>query len=338
MRKKLKVLVVDDSLVFRQFLVNTLNRDPGIEVVATAKDPYEARDAILEHKPDVMTLDIQMPNMSGIEFLKKLLPQYKIPVVMVSTLSDKVFDAMDAGAVEFVGKPVNGNPAEIERFVKSELAAKIKVAAVAKVGRKIAIARPGGHLGASSGGRVVAIGASTGGTEAIYDVIKGFDLDIPGVVVTQHMPAGFTAMYATRLENTCKVHVKEAETGDLVARGTVLIAPGDKHMRLVKVGDVFKVECRAGERVSGHCPSIDVLFESVASSAGSKAIGVLLTGMGADGARGLLSMRKAGAETIGQDKSTSVVYGMPKVAYDLGAVKYQLRLGDISNKIYSLLR
>lgn len=185
---------------------------------------------------------------------------------------------------------------------------------------------------------IVAIGASTGGTEAIFSVVKDFGTDIPGVVIVQHMPPGFTDMYAKRLDNQCRVQVKEAETGDRVLPGHVLIAPGgDRHMHLVKVNGVYQVECRPGPKVNGHCPSVDVLFESVAKVAGSKALGIILTGMGGDGAKGLLAMRKAGARTIGQDESTCVVYGMPKVAYDLGAVEYQEKLQDIAGRAYRIL-
>ena len=185
---------------------------------------------------------------------------------------------------------------------------------------------------------VVAIGASTGGTEAIFEVVRQFRKDIPGVVIVQHMPPGFTEMYANRLNNQCQVAVKEAATGDRLYQGRVLIAPGDKHMRLIKVNGVYQVECKPGEKVSGHCPSVDVLFSSVAKAAKKDAVGVILTGMGGDGAKGLLEMREAGAITIGQNEASCVVYGMPKVAYDIGAVQYQMELSSISNKIYSVLK
>lgn len=195
----------------------------------------------------------------------------------------------------------------------------------------------GASLNAVGVGQIIAIGASTGGTEAIFDVVKQFRRDIPGVVIVQHMPPGFTKMYADRLNNQCQVVVKEAQTGDKVLQGQILIAPGDRQMRLVKVGSEYQVECRGTERVSGHCPSVDVLFSSVAKAAGKNAIGVILTGMGGDGAKGLLEMRQAGARTIGQDEASCVVYGMPKVAYDSGAVQYQMSLSAIAGKVYSLL-
>lgn len=337
--RQIKVLVVDDSLLFRNLLVRSLESDPNIQVVAQVGDPYEARDAIIKYKPDVMTLDVEMPRMSGIDFLRKLMPQYPLPVVMISSLNGKVFDAMEAGAVDFVNKPANLNQEQLGIFLKQELVTKVKIASTAKVGgfKKVGVSDVGGKIGAAGDGRIVAIGASTGGTEAIFEVIKQFRRDIPGVVIVQHMPPGFTKMYADRLNNQCEVAVKEAQTGDQVVQGRVLIAPGDVQMKLVKVGSGYQVECRGTEKVSGHCPSVDVLFRSVAKTAGNKAIGVILTGMGADGAEGLLEMRKSGALTIGQNESSCVVYGMPKVAYDIGAVQHQLELTAIAGKVYSLL-
>ena len=339
--RQIKVLVVEDSMVFREILVQNLNKDAEIQVVAVAKDPFEARDAILKYRPDVMTLDVELPRMSGIEFLRKLMPQYPIPVVVISALSDKVFEALNAGAVDFVAKPVNASRQQIEDFIHNELNVKVKIAAAAQMGnvRKPRLMQTQQHAAPlKDNGLIVAIGASTGGTEAIFSVVKNFGPDIPGVVIVQHMPPGFTEMYAKRLDNQCRVRVKEACTGDRVMRGQVLIAPGgDRHRRLVKVNGVYQVECRPGPKVNGHCPSVDELFYSVANTAGSRALGIILTGMGGDGAKGLLAMRKAGAETIGQDESTCVVYGMPKVAYDIGAVKHQVRLDDIAKKAYSLL-
>ncbi len=336
----IRVLIVEDSLVFRELLIQNLSRDPAIQVVATAKDPFEARDAILRHKPDVMTLDVELPRMSGIEFLRKLMPQYPIPVVVISALSDKVFDALNAGAVDFVAKPAVSNRAQLEEFIRNELLVKIKIASTAKISNIKKTVLGQGHevLPGKGKDKIVAIGASTGGTEAIFSVIKDFGTDIPGVVVTQHMPQGFTGMYAKRLNDQCRIQVKEAQTGDRVMPGHMLLAPGgDAHMRLIKVNGVYQVECKKGPRVNGHCPSVDVLFESVARSAGADAVGIILTGMGGDGAKGLLAMRRAGARTIGQDESTCVVYGMPKVAYDLGAVQYQEKLPDIAGRTYALL-
>lgn len=338
--RQIKVLVVEDSLMFRELLVQSLSADPAITVVATAKDPFEARDAIIEHKPDVMTLDIELPRMNGIEFLRKLMPQYPLPVVVISALSEKVFDALGAGAVDFVAKPAGVNREQLEAFVKNELLVKIKVASIAKIGgrKRMPLEMPNQPLGPGSEDKIVAIGASTGGTEAIATVLKEFGPDIPGVLVVQHMPPGFTEMYAKRLDDQCRVRVKEAKSGDLVVPGQVLIAPGgDAHMHLVKKNGTYQVVNRTGPKVNGHCPSADVLFESVAAVAGDKAVGIILTGMGGDGAKGLLAMRQAGAKTIGQDESTCIVYGMPKVAYDIGAVEYQEKLADIAKRAYMLL-
>lgn len=338
----IKVLIVEDSIVFRELLVQNLGKDPAIQVVATAKDPFEARDLILKYHPDVMTLDVELPRMSGIDFLRKLIPQYPLPVVVISALSDKVFDAMNAGAVDFVAKPSVSSRVQLEDFIKNELLVKIKIASTAKISniKKTVLMQQQDqqHLATTRNNLIVAIGASTGGTEAIFSVVKDYGTDISGIVCVQHMPPKFTEMYAKRLNDQCRIQVKEAETGDRVLPGHMLIAPGgDRHMRIVKVNGAYQVEVKAGPRVNGHCPSVDVLFDSVAQVAKSDAVGIILTGMGGDGAKGLLNMRKAGARTIGQDESTCVVYGMPKVAYDLGAVQFQEKLGDIAKRTYAVL-
>jgi len=340
--RKIKVLVVEDSVFFRELLVKHLNNDPALEVVASAKDPFEARDMIVKYKPDVMTLDIEMPRMNGIEFLRKLMPQYPMPVVMISSLSDKVFEALNAGAVDFVAKPAMSDRKKLEELMTNELPIKIKIASTAKIGNikraVVPMLTETVTANANCKDLVLAIGASTGGTEAIATVLKEFGTDIPGTVIVQHMPAGFTEMYANRLNDQCRVTVKEAKDGDKVLPGQVLIAPGGEcQMRLVKVNGTYQVEVKPGPKVSGHCPSVDVLFESVAKAAGSRAVGIILTGMGGDGAKGLLEMRKAGAKTIGQDESTCVVYGMPKVAFDIGAVEHQEKLSDIAKKTYAVL-
>jgi len=338
--RQISVLVVEDSLVFRELLVQALGADPAITVVASAGNVYEARDAIIEYRPDVMTLDIELPGMNGIEFLQKLMPQYPLPVVVISSLSDKVFDALNAGAVDFVAKPANATRAQLENFVKKELPVKVKIASVAKVSgwKKKQPPVLTEQVSKDVGERIIAIGASTGGTEATAALLSEFGPDIPGVVITQHMPAGFTEMYANRLNNMCRVRVKEAKSGDMVLPGQVLIAPGgDAHMQVVQMNGGYQVVIRTGAKVNGHRPSVDVLFESVARVAGKNAIGIILTGMGGDGAKGLFSMRRAGARTIGQDESTCIVYGMPKVAYELGAVEYQEKLQDIAKRTYSIL-
>lgn len=336
--KKIKVLIVDDSLVFRESLARGVGNDSGIEVVGCAADPYSARDLIIQTRPDVITLDVEMPRMDGIEFLKKLMPQYPLPAIMVSGMSTKVFEALHAGAVDFVVKPDGNNRVSLDSLIK-ELIIKIKIASTAKVGHwKSEInQRVLDRSGPTPEESLIAIGASTGGTEAIAYILKMLPRSIPGTLIVQHMPPVFTRMYAERLNNSCLMEVVEARDGDRVISGRVLIAPGDAHMRLKKKGGVFSVECRPGEKVNGHCPSVDVLFNSCISYANNM-IGIILTGMGSDGAQGLLSMRRNGARTIGQNEETCVVYGMPKSAYALGAVEQQLALNRIPQAIYANLK
>lgn len=338
LKRKIKVLIVDDSLLFRETLARGISRDPSIEVVGTAGDPYEARDLIIKHEPDVMTLDVEMPRMNGIEFLRKLMPQYPIPVVMVSYVSDSVFDALNAGAVDFVTKP-DINSRNLDAMI-NELIIKVKIASMARVGYLKRQHTPGviGRLTCNTtNDRLIAIGSSTGGTEAIMEILKSLPSNVPGIVIVQHMPPVFTRLYAERLNNSCQLEVKEASDGDVILPGRVLVAPGDYHMRVKKNGPVYSVRCFKGEKVNGHCPSVDVLFESVAEQAGKNAVGVILTGMGNDGARGLLAMREQGARTIGQDSDSCVVYGMPKVAYEIGAVEYQVSLSAIAQTICNIL-
>lgn len=342
MRKRIRVLVVDDSIVFREVLSRGISSDPNIEVVACANDPFDARDKIIEFEPDVMTCDVEMPKMNGIEFIRRLMPQYPLPVVVVSTVSEAVFDAMNAGAVDFVTKPDVQSVKSVEAFI-NELIIKIKIASTANASHWKADntfqQKVIGGSNADTSSKIIAIGASTGGTEAIYNVLKCLPKrSVPGIVIVQHIPPIFSRMFADRLNNSTQLQVKEAQTGDYVEKGRVLIASGDEHMRIKKAGDKYKVECFKGDKVNGHCPSVDVLFESVAKEAGSSAIGVILTGMGYDGAKGLLSMRRKGARTIGQDEKSSVVYGMPKVAYDIGAVERQVSLDNIPQMIFSMLR
>jgi len=341
--RTIRVLVVDDSMVFREAISRGISMDSRIEVVGKAVDPYDARDKLLELNPDVMICDVQMPKLNGVEFIKRLLPQYKIPIIVVSSISDVVFDAMDAGAVDFLSKPDARTPNGFENFIK-ELIIKVKGALNANVsGNSVQrnkinennIAQPSVN---SVKNKVIAIGASTGGTEAIYSLIKMLPVTVPGIVIVQHIPPLFSKMFADRLNLQTQFNVKEAQTGDIIESGKVLIAPGDKHMKIKKLGDKYIVETLQGNKVNGHCPAVDVLFESVAKIAGRNAIGVILTGMGHDGAVGLMAMRRAGARTIGQDEESSVVYGMPKVAFELGSVEKQVSLSRIPSIIFDMLK
>lgn len=337
-KNKIRVLVVDDSIVFREVIVRGLSEYEEIEVVAKARDPYEARDLLLEFDPDVMTCDVEMPRMNGIEFIRRLLPQYHIPVIVVSGVTEAVFDAMDVGAVDFVAKPLNKTPAGIREFIE-ELSIKIKIAAKSKVticeDTKVQKNCSSGRFDKE---KIVAIGASTGGTEAIYNVLKQLPDNMVGIVVVQHIPAEFSRMFAERLDKQIDLNVKEAKTGDWIEPGQVLIAPGDYHMRVKRVGDRHQVVLFESEKVNGHCPSVDILFDSVAKEVGKKAVGIILTGMGYDGAKGLLAMRRKGARTIGQDEKSCVVYGMPKVAYDIGAVEVQTALSTIPQTLCNMLK
>ncbi|HHV35795.1 MAG TPA: chemotaxis response regulator protein-glutamate methylesterase [Syntrophomonadaceae bacterium] len=345
--EQIRVLIIDDSALVREILKRGLSKDPGIKVVGTASNPYRARDMIVQLKPDVLTLDIEMPRMDGVEFLHHLMPQYPLPVVVVSALTQKgtalAVEALEAGAVEVVPKPqldiargLNEMMRELREKVK--IAAAINVQAWKRVKRK---ARVRDHIHkkalAESTDKVIAIGASTGGTEAIRRILPGLPPTAPGVVVVQHMPPGFTSHFAKSLNATCEMDVKEAETGDRVMPGRVLIAPGDCQMRVKRSGGIYKVICEAGEKVCGHCPSVDVLFHSVAQYVGPNAVGVMLTGMGRDGAEGMLALHRAGGHTIAQDEKTSVVFGMPKAALEYGGVEILLPLDEIPGTIINLL-
>jgi two-component system, chemotaxis family, protein-glutamate methylesterase/glutaminase len=338
--KKIRVLIVDDSMVFREMLARGISVDPAIEVVGTAADPYEARDKIIELEPDVLTLDVEMPRMNGIEFVRRLMPQYPLPVVMISATNNAVFEALQAGAVDFVCKPdASSTDRTVNAFI-NELIIKIKIASTAKVGHKKSESTQHQSItpvGTVSTKKIVAIGASTGGTEAINYIIKNLPPDMPGILIVQHMPPVFTKMFAERLNDACHLEVKEAKDGDRIYPGLVLIAPGDYQMSVARTGTYYTVKCRQGERVNGHCPSVDVLFHSVADQYKANSVGIILTGMGYDGAKGLLAMRQNGARTIGQDEQSSVVYGMPKVAFNLGAVERQSSLEKIPTLLYSIL-
>ncbi|QSF46967.1 protein-glutamate methylesterase/protein-glutamine glutaminase [Paenibacillus tianjinensis] len=345
--RSIRVLVVDDSLLFREVISRGISSDPLIEVAARAGDPFEARDELLRVRPDVMLCDVQMPKMNGIEFIRRLLPQYAIPVIVVSGVTETVFEAMNAGAVDFEAKPDMNSPGSVQHFLE-QLIVKIKNAAHAKI---LAPVQPAMTIGTSAWPvngtkgsaltlkeRLIVIGASTGGTEAIASVINALPPDMPGIIVVQHIPPVFSRMFSERLNLSSALTVKEAEDGDLVTPGKVFVAPGDKQVSVQRIGGQYRLECASGAKVNGHCPSVDVLFESAAKAAGAQVIGVLLTGMGYDGAKGLLALRRKGAHTIGQDEATSVVYGMPKAAYELGAVEKQAALPAIPRLLLSMLQ
>ena len=338
----IRVLIVDDSATARAVLRDILESDPIIEVVATASDAYVARDKIVELRPDVVCLDVEMPRMDGITFLKRLMHYMPVPVIMVSSLTQNgaktTLEALEAGAVDFVAKP-HSHIYDGKEEMREELLSKIKVASKVRVQKRILSNPQQANTTslAETTHKILAIGASTGGTEALKDVLMGLARNAPGTIVVQHMPANFTGPFAERLNSLCAMEVREARNGDSITPGLVLIAPGDYHMVVRRSGARYYVEIGSGEKVSGHRPSVDVLFNSVAKIAGSNAIGVILTGMGGDGARGLLSMRNAGAGTIGQDEVSCVVYGMPKVAYELGGVERQLPLSKVANGILELL-
>ncbi|MBO5032226.1 MAG: chemotaxis-specific protein-glutamate methyltransferase CheB [Lachnospiraceae bacterium] len=339
---KLKVLLVVGTFDMSRMLRRILETDADIEIAAEANNAYTARDKIIECEPDVMLLCHELPRMSGILFLRKLMPQRRIPTLMIAPPQNEEA-AYHAGAKDFIACGEDIHTLEEEHICQrlKKLAGSGWITAgqrpVQKPDQRSG-QKPLGFVKEPQGRpHIIAMGASTGGTEATAQVIRGLKRNIPGVVIVQHMPEGFTQMYAQRLDSEGEVTVKEAKSGDVVMPGQVLLAPGDKQMRIVKVNGVYQVECRHGSKVSGHCPSVDVLFESVARVAGQDAIGVLMTGMGSDGAKGLLAMRKAGARTIGQDEKSCIVYGMPKVAYELGAVEWQVPLDQIASKIYYLL-
>ncbi|NLW79517.1 MAG: chemotaxis-specific protein-glutamate methyltransferase CheB [Ruminococcaceae bacterium] len=334
----IRVMIVDDSPFFKGTLKSAIGREPQMEVAGLASNGLEALELVPTVQPDVIICDVQMPKMSGIEFLKALLPRYKIPVVVISGTPGVTLSALQNGAVDFIAKPSAGETSTdfLKRVVQT-----IKIAASANVGAKMAFHKSKAHtvamLTRAPTDVVVAIGASTGGTDAILAVVRDLPAGFPPVLMTQHMPEGFTAMYAERLNRECKMRVQEARDGMRVEKGLMILAAGAHQMRLHRDAKGYYVSSKKGMKVNGHIPSVEVLFESVAEVAGAKAVGIILTGMGGDGAEGLLTMRKAGAYTIGQDKETSVVYGMPMMAYNKGAVMTQLPLDEITGHLINHL-
>ncbi len=349
MSNTIKVLVVDDSSLFRQMIIQHLSSQPGIEVIGYAVNAYDAGQKIPRLKPDVVTLDVEMPGLNGIEFLKKLLPQNPVPVILVSSLNLSVFDALSAGAVDFVRKPdMSANNSKNTFY--SGLTLKVRAASKAKVRiSRQNNAAPAANVAARPlpfpalprnvlDTTIIGLGASTGGTEATLAVLQKLPASMPGIVITQHMPEGFTKMYAQRLNRICSLEVREAKNGDVIRPGLALIAPGAKQMEVVRSGGNYIVQCHSGAKVSGHCPSVDVLFNSIAKNVAIKKVGIIMTGMGSDGAKGLLEMRNKGAFTIGQDKDSCVVYGMPMVAFNMGAVCTQASCDNISSVLLNYLK
>jgi len=350
LEKKIRVLIVDDSALVRQALTQVLQSDPDIEVMATAADPFIAAKKIEKEVPDVITLDVEMPRMDGITFLRKLMSQHPIPVVICSSLTEQgaetTIKALEYGAVDIIQKPKLGTrdfirESSIRICDAVKAAARVSVRKISdhsplyqkKLNADVILAAPDSHAMVRTTEQVVAVGASTGGTEALRILLQAMPQDMSGMVVVQHMPEGFTRAFAQRLDGLCQIRVKEAEDGDTVLRGQALIAPGNRHTLLKRSGARYYVEVKDGPLVSRHRPSVDVLFRSTARYAGRNAIGVIMTGMGDDGAKGLLEMKQAGAYTIAQDEHTSVVFGMPKEAIKLGAADVTLPLQKIAMEL-----
>ena len=343
---KIKVLIVDDSALVRSILSKGLAKDPGIEVIGTAPDVYIAREIIVKENPDVITLDVEMPKMDGVEFLKKLMPQYPIPVIMVSAMTGSkasiTIEALESGAIDYVLKPSSSFGNKLTDMI-DELIVKLKVAAKTDVSSwknnnfkrtDVKIVPKVLHGGTD---KIIAIGASTGGTVALRKIVEQFPANMPGTVIVQHMPAGFTKMFSEKLDTISKVSVKEAEDGDRILRGTVLVAPGGYQMEVIRTGGQYRVKCYESEKVNGHIPSVGLLFDSVAKQVGPNAVGALLTGMGRDGAYGLKNMRDAGARTIAQDEATSVVFGMPLEAWKCGGAEELVPLQKITDRLISIV-
>ena len=355
--KKIKVLVIDDSAVIRKLLSELLSTDSQIEVVGAAMDPYIAREKIKRLQPDVITLDIEMPKMNGISFLKNIMRLRPMPVVMISSLTvegaDIALEALDIGAVDYINKPEPGATDNLEDYA-DEVISKVKSAAKVRVfpGERpvaspattnnrstnpVVIRRPNHKNGAGNNEKIIAIGASTGGTEAIKEILVRMKPDSPAVMITQHIPKMFSTAFARRMNDASPMTVCEAEHGQIILRGHVYIAPGDSHLKLLRRGSVYYCELDESAPVNRHMPSVDVLFESVAKHSGPDAIGILLTGMGKDGARGLRSMLEAGADTIAQDEMSSVIWGMPGEAVKLNAASNIVPLNRVVDVVDALL-
>lgn len=343
---KIRVLIVDDSALMRQVLASLLSKDPAIEVIGSAPDPFIAREKIKALHPDVLTLDVEMPKMDGLTFLEKLMRGHPMPVVMVSSLTEAgcqtTLRALELGAVDFIAKPKIDLREGMEEIAQ-DLIGKIKAAAQAKVrgkggdsgvgGKGVTLPLSFGAAMIKTTDTIIAIGSSTGGTEAVKDVLIALPPNTPPILITQHMPERFTKTWADRMNSLCRISVKEAEDGDSVLPGHALVAPGSYHMTLVRSGARYSVRINQDPPVNRHRPSVDVMFDSVAQYAGANTIGVILTGMGGDGAKGMLTMKQAGAYTIAQDEASCVVFGMPKEAIKLGGVDKILPLSEIPGAI-----
>ncbi len=354
MQSKIRVLIVDDSAVVRQTLAELLGSDPEIEVMATASDPFVAAERMREAVPDVITLDVEMPRMDGITFLQKIMSQHPIPVVMCSSLtgsgSETALKALEYGAVELIEKPRLGTRQFLEESrvricdaVKAASKAKVRplartLAPQPKLSADAILAPAAARAMSQTTEKVVVVGASTGGTEALRIFLEAMPADAPGIVIVQHMPEHFTATFARRLDTLCALSVKEAADGDSVLRGRALIAPGNRHLLLKRSGARYYVEIKTGPLVSRHRPSVDVLFRSAARYAGKNAVGVIMTGMGDDGARGMKELKEAGAHTLAQDEQSCVVFGMPNEAIRHGGVEKVLPLGKLSAEVLALCR
>jgi two-component system chemotaxis response regulator CheB len=337
MKKPVRVLIVDDSALIRELLTTLLSADPEIEVVGTAGDPLIARERIKALNPDVITLDVEMPNMDGLTFLRKIMTLRPMPVIMISTLTqagaDVTLEALEIGAVDFIAKPSN-DAAHALPLLAGELQTKVKAAARMRVGARAAAPAPSRRVrSVNASGKIVAIGASTGGVEALKVVLMNLPSDCPPILVTQHMPPRFTAAFAQRLDRECPMRVSEAIHDEPIEAGHVYIAPGSHHLEIARHGTQFRCSLHEGPTVSGHRPSVDVLFRSVARVCPRSTVGVILTGMGKDGADGMLELRLAGGRTIGQDEASSLIYGMPHVAFERGGVMRQCSLGKVADCI-----